>query len=109
MDQLHGVAFDKGCYVGQEVVSRMQHRGTARTRIVSVTYAGPKPDDGVEITADNKALGTFGSGSGGFGVALVRLDRLGEAIDSGSAILAGGNVVAITKPAWATYPWPGEA
>jgi folate-binding protein YgfZ len=40
MDQLGGVDFDKGCYVGQEVVSRMQHRGTARTRIVSVAYDG---------------------------------------------------------------------
>ena len=36
MDQLGGVDFDKGCYVGQEVVSRMEHRGTARTRIVPV-------------------------------------------------------------------------
>ena len=39
MDQLGGVDFDKGCYVGQEVVSRMQHRGTARTRVVPVGYA----------------------------------------------------------------------
>ena len=109
MDQLYGVAFDKGCYVGQEVVSRMQHRGTARTRIVSVTYAGPQPADGVEITAGDKVLGTFGSGADGFGIALLRLDRLGDALQAGSAILAGGTAVTITKPAWATYPWPGEA
>ena len=38
MDQLAGVDFDKGCYVGQEVVSRMEHRGTARSRVVPVAY-----------------------------------------------------------------------
>ena len=47
MDQLGGVDFDKGCFVGQEVVSRMEHRGTARTRIVPVAVDGFAPDAGV--------------------------------------------------------------
>ena len=46
MDRLHGVDFDKGCYVGQEVVSRMQHRGTARTRTVRIVLEGPSPEPG---------------------------------------------------------------
>ena len=46
MDRLHGVDFDKGCYVGQEVVSRMQHRGTARTRTVRITLDGAPPEAG---------------------------------------------------------------
>ena len=46
MDQLGGVDFRKGCYVGQEVVSRMQHRGTARTRILAATYPDGRPRAG---------------------------------------------------------------
>src|ERR1700741_5158042 len=57
MDRLHGVDFGKGCYVGQEVVSRMQHRGTARTRTVRVLLDGPAPEAGVAIVADNKPVG----------------------------------------------------
>ena len=47
MDQLGGVDFDKGCFVGQEVVSRIEHRGTARTRVVPVAFDGPPPEAGV--------------------------------------------------------------
>ena len=61
MDRLHGVDFDKGCYVGQEVVSRMQHRGTARTRTVRVVLDGPAPAPGKAILAGDKSLGTMGS------------------------------------------------
>src|SRR3954467_6546291 len=49
MDRLQGVDFEKGCYVGQEVVSRMQHRGTARTRTVKVVLDGPSPEPGTDI------------------------------------------------------------
>ena len=51
MDRLRGVDFDKGCYVGQEVVSRMQHRGTARTRIVRVVLDDFSPETGVAVLA----------------------------------------------------------
>ena len=51
MDRLHGVDFDKGCYVGQEVVSRMQHRGTARTRTVRVVLEDFSPETGTVILA----------------------------------------------------------
>lgn len=51
MDHLHGVDFDKGCYVGQEVVSRMQHRGTARTRTVKIILDGPSPESGYQMPA----------------------------------------------------------
>ncbi len=67
MDQLGGVDFDKGCYVGQEVVSRMEHRGTARTRVVPVAFDGPPPEAGVAVTAGDSTLGTMGSGSGASG------------------------------------------
>ena len=49
MDQLGGVDFDKGCFVGQEVVSRIEHRGTARTRVVPVSFDGFAPEAGAPV------------------------------------------------------------
>jgi folate-binding protein YgfZ len=90
MDRLHGVDFDKGCYVGQEVVSRMQHRGTARTRIVRVTLEGPRPEPGTAILAGDKPVGTMGSAAERRGLALIRTDRVADAISAGLSLTAGG-------------------
>ena len=90
MDRLHGVDFDKGCYVGQEVVSRMEHRGTARTRIVRVRIDGPVPEVGAAILAGDKSLGVMGSSSDGLGLALIRIDRAADALGAGLQLLAGG-------------------
>jgi tRNA-modifying protein YgfZ len=110
MDQLHGVDFDKGCYVGQEVVSRMQHRGTARTRIVPLVYPdGVAAEPGVPVTAGARVVGKAGTGAAGRGLAMVRLDRLAEALAAGETIHAGGLPVRVEKPAFATFPFPGEA
>ncbi|MFL9825209.1 YgfZ/GcvT domain-containing protein [Rhodoplanes sp. SY1] len=108
MDQLAGVDFKKGCYVGQEVVSRMQHRGTARTRVVPVTVEGFAPPPGAPVTAGDIAVGTMGSGVEGRGLALLRLDRVGDALAAGTPIVAGGIALAPVKPAWASFAWPGE-
>ena len=78
MDLIHGVSFEKGCYVGQEVVSRTQHRGIARKRILSVTSEG-NIAPGSEISAGGIALGTVGSVQGTHGLATIRIDRLSEA------------------------------
>src|SRR5579885_1202655 len=64
MDQLHGVDFQKGCYVGQEVVSRMEHRGSARTRVVPVVFSGAAPATGSAVTAAERSVGTMGSAAG---------------------------------------------
>jgi len=109
MDQLHGVDFDKGCYVGQEVVSRMQHRGTARTRIVPIIYRdGFVAEPGVEVMAGERTLGKTGTGANGRGLAMIRLDRLGDALAAGETIRAGGLPVRVEKPDWANFPFPGE-
>jgi folate-binding protein YgfZ len=109
MDQLHGVDFDKGCYVGQEVVSRMQHRGTARTRIVPAIYEGGfAADVGVDVMAGAKALGKTGSGLEGRGLLMIRLDRAADALAAGQPILAGGIPVRLEKPSWVRFPYPGE-
>jgi folate-binding protein YgfZ len=98
MDRLHGVDFDKGCYVGQEVVSRMQHRGTARTRSVKVLLDGPSPEPGATILAGDKPVGTIGSSAHGKGIALVRIDRVADALDAGQPLTAGGLAVRLAEP-----------
>jgi folate-binding protein YgfZ len=90
MDRLHGVDFDKGCYVGQEVVSRMQHRGTARTRIVRVILEGPSPEPGAAVLAGDKPVGTMGSTAGHNGLALIRVDRAADALAAGMPLTSGG-------------------
>ena len=98
MDGLNGVDFDKGCYIGQEVVSRMQHRATARRRIVGTTANEPLPPPGTQITAGDKPLGSIGSNAGSSGLALIRLDRAKGAIDAGMPILAGDVEITLTIP-----------
>ena len=98
MDRLHGVDFDKGCYVGQEVVSRMQHRGTARTRIVRVVLDDFSPETGIPVLAGDKPVGTMGSTAGGKGLALVRIDRVADALDAGLALTAGGLAMHLADP-----------
>lgn len=98
MDRLHGVDFDKGCYVGQEVVSRMQHRGTARTRTVRVKLAGSVPEVGLPVSAGDKSVGTMGSSANGLGLALLRIDRVSDALDAGLALTAGGLPISIAAP-----------
>ncbi len=102
-DQLHGVSFEKGCYVGQEVVSRMQNRGTARRRIVAVVADSPLPAPGASIAAAGVEIGTLGSVAGTRGLAPIRLDRAAEFIDKGETLRAGGVPVRIDIPAWAHF------
>ena len=98
MDRLHGVDFDKGCYVGQEVVSRMQHRGTARTRTVRLLVDGPPPEAGIDVVADGKTVGTMGSSRSGRGLALLRLDKVSDALARGASLSAGGITVRLVDP-----------
>jgi folate-binding protein YgfZ len=98
MDRLHGVDFDKGCYVGQEVVSRMQHRGTARTRTVRLILEDAPPEAGVAIIAGDKPVGTMGSSADGMGLGLLRIDRAADALDAGVPLTAGGIAVRLAEP-----------
>jgi tRNA-modifying protein YgfZ len=85
MDRLNGVSFTKGCFVGQEVVARMQHKTVVRKRIVLVDsqYA---LKTGAEVTAGNAAIGTICSVGGLQSLAMLRLDRAIEALDKGEKI-----------------------
>ena len=102
-DFLNGVDFKKGCYIGQEIVSRMQHRGTARKRIVHVHSEKTLPDTGNEIVSNDYTLGILGSSIDCEGLALVRLDRLQKALKNSEKIFCSGEVVSLTMPTWANY------
>jgi len=86
----------------------MEHRGTARTRIVPVTAGNFAPDAGVPVMAGDKQIGTTGSHAGNRGLAMLRLDRFADARTAGTPITAGGIVIEPQKPDWATFDWPGE-
>ena len=96
LDRLNGLDFTKGCYVGQEVVSRVEHRGTARKRVTPVIFEGRAPPPGTEISVGHIAIGTMGSsvpGSSegtGRGLAMIRIDRAAEAAAEGAQALAEG-------------------
>jgi folate-binding protein YgfZ len=109
MDQLNGVDFGKGCYIGQEVVSRVEHRASARSRVVPIVYDEFAPSSGLPVMAGDRQIGTLGSTAKGHGLALMRLDRIGDALAAGATIEAGGIAIRAVKPAWAKFDWPGEA
>ena len=109
MDQLGGVDFAKGCFVGQEVVSRMEHRASVRTRVVPIAYEHAAPLSGVEVKIGERAAGFLGSTAEGRGLAKVRLDRVEEGLAANETLSAGNVPIRLVKPDWAKFPFPGEA
>lgn len=103
LDQLRGVSFTKGCYVGQEVVSRMHHRSTARKRIVPISASTNLPPPGTIITSGNSTIGVLGTVAANRGLALLRLDRASEARQKGNPVHANGIDIEIALPDWATF------
>ena len=96
MDFLGGVDFKKGCYIGQEVVSRMEPRGSARRRPVIVS--GIDAPSGSAVTVGNRDAGTIGKVVGGKAVGIVRLDRFDD-----GPITVGGKPVTVALPDWVPY------
>jgi folate-binding protein YgfZ len=103
-DQFGAVSFAKGCYIGQEVVSRMEHRGLARTRLLPVAVAGASAARGAEIRAGEVLVGHVLSVADGRALALLRLDRLA---DARAPLLTGGVSVEVLKPDFVRYAVPG--
>ncbi|OAP40616.1 aminomethyltransferase [Sinorhizobium glycinis] len=108
MDLNGGLSFRKGCYVGQEVVSRMQHRGTARRRVVIVSGEAPLPPTGTNVSVNGRPIGALGTVQDKAGLAIVRIDKAGEAITKGDPIVAGEVPVTLTLPAWTGLAFPSE-
>lgn len=98
LEELHGVSFEKGCYVGQELTARMKHRATTRKRILPIETldAGALPAPGSAIAAGGQALGEIAATYGARGFALLRLDRLNDTQDA----TAGDTPVRILRPQW---------
>lgn len=109
LDLSDGVSFRKGCFVGQEVVSRMQHRGTARRRPVILHAAAALPPSGTELIAEGKPIGTLGTVVGQDGLAIVRIDRAADAMRAGAPVLAGDVEVEARLPEWTGLDFPGES
>ncbi|MBZ9814930.1 YgfZ/GcvT domain-containing protein [Mesorhizobium sp. CA7] len=109
LDETGGVGFKKGCYIGQEVVSRMQHRGTARRRVLIASADSPLPAAGTELTVAGRLVGTLGSVGHRTGLAIARIDRVKAALDAGEAITAGEIPVTLAIPAWVKYTFPEGA
>jgi folate-binding protein YgfZ len=107
-DALNGVSFTKGCFVGQEVVSRMQHRGLARKRIVIIEGDGLL-QTGDEVLAGQSVLGKIGSAAGTRALAIVRLDRAEEAAGKGERLTAGGRPVILRLPGYLKPAQPAGA
>ncbi|HMA16645.1 MAG TPA: folate-binding protein, partial [Kiloniellaceae bacterium] len=103
-DELGGVDWQKGCYMGQELTARMKYRGLAKKRLVPVEIAGPAPEAGTPILRDGKEAGELRSavardGGGSVGLALLRL----EALEGDAQLMAGAAEVAPRKPDWAKF------
>jgi folate-binding protein YgfZ len=98
LDLLNGVDFKKGCYVGQEVVARVEFRKSARKRIVKIRFDGPAPAQGTEIMAGEASIGRVGSTAGHEGLAMLRFDRLQDAQASGVQLKVGAGPIAVLLP-----------
>jgi tRNA-modifying protein YgfZ len=95
-DLMSGIDYRKGCFVGQEVASRMHRKGGVRKRTVRLEFDGPAPLAGAAVSAGGTPLGAVSSASGQQALALIRVDRLEAA--AGETILAGDAPARITLP-----------
>jgi tRNA-modifying protein YgfZ len=109
LDQLGGIDFSKGCYIGQEVVSRMEHRGMARSRTMILRCLnGFGVIGGVEVRGGDKPLGRVGECYRDRVLAILRLDRVQEVMTAGETLTAGGVEVEVIKPGYAHFAFPME-
>jgi len=96
-EELQGVDFNKGCYVGQELTARMKHRATSRRRILPVAGAAPLPPHGTPLKVGELEAGEMLGSQGPIGLAILRLDRLGDA----RKVLAGDRTIQVGRPHYA--------
>ncbi len=97
-DALDAVSYKKGCFVGQEVTSRMKRKGEVRKRTLIAEFDGSPPAKGASVTAGDSTLGEILSGCGGRALALIRLDRWGKTKSSGLAPVCDGRALQLLVP-----------
>jgi folate-binding protein YgfZ len=100
-DELHGVDWDKGCFMGQELTARTKYRALIKKRLMPVEIEGPAPAPGTPVLAGGKEAGVMRSAAGGLGLALLRL----EALENGASVplTAGEAKLMPKKPDWAVF------
>jgi folate-binding protein YgfZ len=108
LDQNGGVGFRKGCYVGQEVVSRMQHRGTARRRVLIAEGSADLPPAGTDVMAGDRSVGVLGTVVGNRALAIARIDRVKDAVDADVPLLAGDVRLSLAIPPGARFTFPTD-
>jgi folate-binding protein YgfZ len=105
-EELNGVSFDKGCFVGQELTARTKHRGLIKKRLVPVRAEGPLPAPGTLVTRGGRDAGEMRSGAdggvelGGIGLALLRLEQLTPGAAANGPLLAGEVALTPAPPIW---------
>ena len=102
-DELHGVDWDKGCYMGQELTARTKYRGLVKKRLLPVDIAGDAPPPGTQVMLGGKDAGEMRTAADGKGLALLRLDQLERALSGDGALTAGGATLTPRKPDWANF------
>jgi len=103
-DELSGVDWEKGCYMGQELTARTKYRGLVKKRLLPVRFiaqeGGEKPGPGTQVLFDERDAGEIKSVAGGIGLALLRLDAIEKAEIVGLPLTAGGVALQIVLPDW---------
>jgi folate-binding protein YgfZ len=102
-DELHGVDWNKGCYMGQELTARTKYRGLVKKRLLPVDIAGAAPPPGTQVLLDGKDAGEMRSAADGKGLALLRLEQLERAMRGDGVLKAGDATLTARKPDWAAF------
>ena len=100
-DELNGISWTKGCYMGQELTARTRYRGLLKRRLVPVEVAGPLPEPGTPVLRGADEVGTLRSGRGHYALAVLRLEAL-----TAETLTAGPATLTPRLPAWLRLPEP---
>jgi folate-binding protein YgfZ len=100
-DELRGIDWEKGCFIGQEVTARTRYRGLVRKRLLPVAIEGDPPEPGTPVMLNDRQVGEMQSGGKGVGLALLRLDAVEEARETERPLSAGKATLLPQRPEWA--------
>lgn len=102
-DDLNGIDWNKGCYMGQELTARMHYRALVKKRLLPVMVDGPLPAPGTPILSDDREAGEMRSGRDGAALAMLRLEHL-PAATIPSTLTAGSARITPRIPSWVKLP-----
>lgn len=103
-EELDGVSFTKGCFMGQELTARTRYRGLVKKRLLPVAIDGPAPDSGTPFETDGREAGQMRTSIEGVGLALIRLDKLSD----GASFTVGETTLTPNIPDWVVFQDKGD-